>query len=179
MQNFSTNPERNRIINNNLKLAKYLDFTEDVYDHRINGKTPILNPPNSPGHYITPMELDYDYNLNNLINVIDKMSTGTPDLKITTSPNGKYFYTTITDGNISVHGAGKYKVSLYNAVLNYVDKITKKDTVKISIEVEIESDKSKKEISSAIKRSIFKGLDSPGSYIASPDKVNINDLKIS
>jgi hypothetical protein len=179
MQNFSSNPERNRIINNNLKIAKYLGFTEDIYDHGINGVKHILNHPNDSGHYVTPAELDYDYNLNSLLVVIDKISTDKPNFKISTSSNGKYFYTTITDGIISVRGAGKYKVSLYNAVLNYVNKITKKDIVKISIEVEIESDKSKKEISYAIKRGIFKGLDSPGFYIASPDKVNINDLKIS
>jgi len=49
---------------------------------------------------------------------------------------------------------------------------------KIIISLEIETDNDIEQIRTALKRGIYRGLDTPPIYIAAPDKVKINSIEL-
>ena len=49
--------------------------------------------------------------------------------------------------------------------------------VRLLISVEIQTDKSLEQITSALKKGIYRGLDTEGNYIAQPENVLINYIE--
>ena len=65
--------EREKQIENNLKIAQFMGYKKSYYDHGINGKAEIWKLYDDDPNYFDKTEFDYHYNYNSLMNVVKRI----------------------------------------------------------------------------------------------------------
>ncbi len=121
------NEETNQKVVNNLKIAKFMGYQKDYYDHNMNGKSEIWIRPDKSWRYVSPYEFDYDENLNSLMEVVDKMKNDFIEdgfeFRIFISPDGLYRTVINLSAYMTLKDADNVLDSLYAAILDIIENL--------------------------------------------------------
>ena len=60
-------------IDKNIKIAEFMGYKKDKYDHGVNGESVIYISPHDKHYYKAPCEFSYDQNWNSLMEVVEKI----------------------------------------------------------------------------------------------------------